>query len=197
MMRRTVRSALLRTFPEASRLDAEHVDAIVDGIDDPRFCRDLPFGLRAESEYTVIRVSSTHERTLSVAPSLLTLPGKVDLGEAGEMLAEETEPHDVAGARDSVVIDASSIGSLLVDGVRPGDRMQPLGMSGTRKLSDMLIDAKVPKRERSGTPVVRSGDRIAWLAGVRMSEEFRVGPQTKRAIRLSWRRSTSERTVRE
>jgi tRNA(Ile)-lysidine synthase len=86
------------------------------------------------------------------------------------------------------VVDASEIGDpLVVDGVRPGDRMRPLGMEGTRKLSDLLVDAKVPRDDRPSRPVVRDGERIVWLAGVRMSEDYRVGPKTRRAVRLTWR----------
>ncbi len=71
--------------------------------------------------------------------------------------------------------------------------MRPLGMQGSRKLSDMLVDAKVPRRERTLIPVVRHGERIIWLAGVRMSEDFRLGAGTQRAIRLTWRHGSDSR----
>jgi tRNA(Ile)-lysidine synthase len=87
-----------------------------------------------------------------------------------------------------VVIDAGDLKQLAIGAPLEGDRMRPLGMDGTRKLSDLLIDSKVPRRHRPSTPVVRDGDRIVWLAGVRMSEEYRVGPETVRAIRITWER---------
>jgi tRNA(Ile)-lysidine synthase len=65
-------------------------------------------------------------------------------------------------------------------------------MSGSRKLSDLLTDVKVPRRMRGAVPVIRDGDRIVWLAGVRMSEEYRVGPGTERAIRLTWEREDGD-----
>jgi len=64
--------------------------------------------------------------------------------------------------------------------------MMPLSMEGTRKLADLLIDAKVPRRLRLATPVVRDGERIVWVAGVRMSDEYRIGPATTTAYRLEW-----------
>ena len=76
------------------------------------------------------------------------------------------------------MIDAGGLDRLVIDAPRPGDRMRPLGMDGSRKLSDLLVDAKVPRRDRAATPVVRDGERIVWLAGVRMSEEYRVGADT-------------------
>jgi tRNA(Ile)-lysidine synthase len=59
-------------------------------------------------------------------------------------------------------------------------------MKGTRKVSDIMIDAKVPARHRSAVPVVRDGERIVWVAGVRSSEDYRVGPETRRTVRLTW-----------
>jgi tRNA(Ile)-lysidine synthase len=188
MLRRTVREAILAAFPDASRLEAEHVDAIVAGLGEERFARDLPNGLRAETRYDTLVVVKAGETPRAVAPSLLMIPGTADLGDAGSICAEEVPSDDVAGTPESVVVDASEIGdSFVVDGIRPGDRMRPLGMEGTRKLSDLLVDSKVPRHERHVVPVVRDGERIVWVAGVRMSEDYRVGPETTRAIRLTWR----------
>jgi tRNA(Ile)-lysidine synthase len=188
MLRRTVRQALLAAFPDASRLEAEHVDAIAEGMAEERFARDLGGGLRAETRYDTLVVAKPGERPRTVAPSLLMIPGTTDLGDGGSIHAEEVPSSDVAGSSESVVVDASEIcDPLVVDAIHPGDRMRPLGMEGTRKLSDLLVDEKVPRHERQAVPVVRDGERIVWLAGVRMSEDYRVGPNTTRAIRLTWR----------
>jgi tRNA(Ile)-lysidine synthase len=189
MARRSVRSAVLAAFPEVSRLESTHVEAIVDGLGDDTFARDLPGGLRAECRYGRLVVCRAATAPRVVAPSLLPLPGIADLGQAGEIAAEQTDPSWLTDTPDSVTIDASELGTLVVDGVRPGDRMRPLGMEGSRKLSDLLVDAKVARHERGAVPVVRDGERIVWLAGIRMSDEYRVVPTTRRAIRLVWHRS--------
>lgn len=190
MARRTVRAAVLDAFPEASRLEAAHVEAIVDGLAEDGFRRDLPGGLSAFTEYATLVVSRTDMDTPRVAPCLLPLPGHAHLGAAGAISASLAPVGDVDGGRDSVVIDAGRVaGELTVDSVREGDRMRPLGMDGSKKLSDLLVDAKVPQRQRRSVPVVRDGERIVWLAGVRMSDEYRVTPATDRAVRLTWRRA--------
>ena len=189
MARRTVRAAILEVFPEVSRLESAHIEALVDGMAEDGFARDLPGGLRASSEYGRMLVAHPPEAPPVIPPGLLEVPGVVDLGEAGSIVAAETDPAQTAGTSDSVVVDVTGFeGALIVDSVRAGDRMRPLGMEGSRKLSDMLADAKVPRRDRLSTPVVRAGERIIWLAGVRMSDEFRVSPGTRRAIRLTWMR---------
>ncbi len=190
MARRTIRAAVREAFPEASRLEFPHVDALVDGLAKEGFAHDLPGGLKAFGEYGRMLVTRTLGSPARLTPGLLEIPGNVDLGECGSIAAVEVPVSDIAASADSITIDATGLDSaLVVDSVRPGDRMRPLGMDGTRKLSDLLIDAKVPRRQRPGTPVVRAGGRIIWLAGVRMGEEFRVTPDTQRAVRLTWDRS--------
>lgn len=195
MRRRVVRHALVSAFPEASRIELAHLDAICEGMAAEAFARDLPDGLRARSEYATLVVSRAGGEAAFVAPSLLELPGAADLGPAGRIVAEEVAATDVTCPRDAAVIDATGVsGPLSVDGVREGDRMRPLGMEGSRKLSDMLTDEKIPRDARPGIPVVRDGERIVWLAGVRMSHEYRVSETTKRAVRLIWQRPAAEET---
>lgn len=194
MARRTVRSAVLQAFPDASRIESAHIEAIVDGLGDAGFARDLPDGLRAETEYAKLVVSRAGEVPRVIAPCILPIPGVADLGSCGVITAEPADPADVAGTPDSVTIDAGRLDRLVVDAPHPGDRMRPLGMDGSRKLSDLLIDAKVPRRDRSVTPVVRDGERIVWLGGLRMSEEYRIGAGTTHAVRLTWQRRGPDRS---
>lgn len=67
---------------------------------------------------------------------------------------------------------------------RPGDRFQPLGMSGTKKLHDFFIDAKIPRSRRPFIPLLLSGDEIIWLAGQRLAETVKVTPQTRCFFKL-------------
>lgn len=188
MARRTLREAIRRGFPEASRLEAAHVEALADGLSCVDFARDLPGGLRASNEYGNMDIFRAGGEDPSVVPSLLMLPGTALLGPAGAIEATLASSHDTTGDDRSIVIDGLACeAGLVVDSMREGDRMQPLGMEGTRKLSDLLIDGKIPRRLRKAVPVVRCGEHVVWLAGVRMSERYKVGPSTTVAYRLTWR----------
>ncbi|MDY0087077.1 MAG: tRNA lysidine(34) synthetase TilS [Coriobacteriia bacterium] len=187
MQRRTVRAALEDTFPDISPLDSEHVEAIVEGMAEESFARDLPEGLRAFSEYGKIVISHSDKHLPGVAPSLLPIPGSVDLGIYGSIEAALAAGGEASRERFSVVIDAHSATAFTVGPVREGERMRPLGMGGSKKLSDLLTDEKVPRRVRAGVPVVRDGDSVVWVAGVRMSDEYKVQPHTTRPVRLTWR----------
>ena len=187
LARRMLRRALFEAYPEMSRLEFDHIEALVDGLAEPGFARDLPGGLRAFAEYGTLVISRDAGTVGPLAPSMLSVPGTVDFGDAGTLTALAMGTDGLDSSPNSALIDASAIREgLLVDSVRPGDRMRPLGMDGSRKLQDMLTDAKVPARLRQTVPVVRDGQRIVWVAGVRMSEEYRIGPASSRAVLLQW-----------
>lgn len=57
---------------------------------------------------------------------------------------------------------------------RPGDRFQPLGMAQPKKLKDFLIDRKIAADVRDRLPLLIWNGEIVWIAGVEVSERFRV-----------------------
>ena len=59
---------------------------------------------------------------------------------------------------------------------QPGDRMQPLGMSGTRKLQDIFTDARIPRHWRERIPLVVTPQGIAWIVGGRIADWAAVRP---------------------
>lgn len=63
-----------------------------------------------------------------------------------------------------------------------GDRFYPLGMKGQKLISDLLIDLKVPVLDKESIHVLSSNDKIAWVVGLRVSEEFKVDKNTKRVV---------------
>ena len=54
----------------------------------------------------------------------------------------------------------------------PGLRMRPAGGAGTRKLQDIMVDARVPREERDTWPLVFAGDRLAWVPGVAVDRDL-------------------------
>ncbi len=87
--------------------------------------------------------------------------------------------------RWEVLVDADACGTaFVIDAPRPGDRMTPFGATGSRKVSDLLQQEKVPPAARAGWPVLRQGGAVVWLVGVRRSEGARLGPSTRRIIRF-------------
>jgi tRNA(Ile)-lysidine synthase len=84
-------------------------------------------------------------------------------------------------------IDAAMLAfGATVRGWRPGDRMRPAGLGGTKTLQDLFTDRKIPREERATVPLVESGGEIAWVAGVAVGERFTAHGEP--AVELSARR---------
>lgn len=62
---------------------------------------------------------------------------------------------------------------------KEGDRIHPLGMKGTKKISDVLTDKKVSIASRKSTMVLLSDNEIVWLVGYVLSEKVKVEESTK------------------
>lgn len=102
--------------------------------------------------------------------------------------APVTEGEGFRAAPGVVQLDAAAAAQgLAVRAWRFGDRFQPLGLAGTKKLQDYFVDAKVPRPARHRVPLVVSGDRILWVVGHRIDERARVTPGTRRVLRITAR----------
>ena len=66
-----------------------------------------------------------------------------------------------------------------------GDTFIPFGMTGRKKVSDFLIDGKVSMAEKNRQFVLISGAEIAWLAGRRIADPFRITDSTERVLRIT------------
>jgi tRNA(Ile)-lysidine synthetase-like protein len=85
----------------------------------------------------------------------------------------------------SATLDADTIAEPLVARRRrPGDRYRPAGGRGSRRLQDMLVDAKIPRALRGAWPVVCAGEAIVWVPGLRPAAEFAASAATQRILQL-------------
>jgi tRNA(Ile)-lysidine synthase len=124
----------------------------------------------------------------------LEIPGNHDLSDGWQFVCELLD--DPADARRQAQANADPFQAwfdldslslpLLVRGRRAGDTLSPLGMGGhSLKLSDFMINCKVPRRARARWPLVVSGNHIAWVPGFRLAHPFRLKEVSRRVIHLS------------
>ncbi len=140
-----------------------------------------------ESGVVSFRVADPLDAAPTPAPGLLTLPGRCQLGE-WEVRAE-LHPAPVAPAGPELAtLDAASLGEPLhVRTWQQGDRIRPLGMEGSKTLGDLFADRGVPRSQRTRVPIVTCGGRVAWVAGVAVSDDFRLGADTTAAAVITAR----------
>lgn len=111
----------------------------------------------------------------------LTVPGPGELRVAGLLPLRVGEGAAPAGA---AAFDGDALAwPLHVRGVRPGDRMRPRGGRGSRKLSDLMVDAHIPRLQRPSLPVLVCADgEIIYVPGLRPAERGRPGSSPVRPL---------------
>jgi len=135
--------------------------------------------VRAVVEQGVLRFAAGAP-PLAPGAVALPVPGRVAFGE-WEVRCDPAAPQPAAG-----VLDARTLGAgATVRAWRPGDRMSPLGLGGSRTLQDLFTDRKVPREGRRTLPLVEVGGEIAWVPGVATGERFRITSATRSAVRLT------------
>ncbi|GAA4455440.1 tRNA lysidine(34) synthetase TilS [Nibrella saemangeumensis] len=82
-------------------------------------------------------------------------------------------------------LDADQIKLPLI--IRPwqqGDRFRPLGLKGSKLVSDLLNDQKVSLSQREQAAVLAAGNGIMWVVGRRIGHAFRLTAETRRVLKI-------------
>jgi tRNA(Ile)-lysidine synthase len=136
------------------------------------------------------RTSSPAASAPPAAPVRIRVPGITDAPALGVRLAVRRSrgfrrlPAGAPGALPARCWIDGAIppdAAWVLRAAAPGDRVRLLGAPGRRKLSDILIDAKVPAELRRRIPVLAIGDTIAWVPGLRIAEGFQAAPAPARS----------------
>ncbi len=87
----------------------------------------------------------------------------------------------------TVLMDLASLSPpLVVRNICQGDRFRPLGMSGSRKVTDYLIDRKVGRVYRDEIPLVCDKKGIVWLVGFEIADRVKVDRSTREVLKVEF-----------
>lgn len=122
----------------------------------------------------------------------LKIPGRTAIRSLGvtisatKIKSADVRPKELSSGKNlRVYLDAAGCRlPFTVRTNRAGDRFQPLGMSGEKKLSDYFIDRKIDRPLREEIPIVTVGSTIAWVVGNAVSERFKISSSTRSVIKL-------------
>jgi len=189
LQRRAILEIARDMSAEYAAIGLEHVEAVLDmaGGTNPGGSLDLPGGLRAGRTYGLLEFRRGAAPDDSKEPFRfeVPIPGTVRIpgGTMSFRFREIRRVPSVLSTERKAYLDMERIAfPLVVRNVLPGDRIQPLGMKGTRKLKSVFIDEKIPREHRGRIPVVADGISVLWVPGVRLSERVRVGRGSKRIL---------------
>lgn len=195
VQRRMLRHCIAEIHGQITDFYFQHCQAILDLIagDAPNAVVALPNGLQFRRAYQCL----IFERKLGKPEDFvypLAVPGKTHIPSLNAALTAQVVGVDANGVpplpdgKFAAAFDWDAIQlPLTVRNRRPGDRFQPFGVQGTKKLKDFFIDAKVPRTERDRIPLLVSGDELVWIIGYTTSERTKLHAHTRRylIVRLS------------
>jgi len=187
---RLYRRAILLARGGLERIASGHLEEI-DGMlisARPHLDLSLPGGVRVSRSYDTLSFYQGHDKqacdtveTFIHGPGIHTAPCGFRL-----TVEERTPPGAGLDASPRVAwFDAAAVPfPWTVRTFRPGDRIVPFGMTGTKKVKDLFMDEKVPRDARRRLPLVFTGGKLVWVATLRVSAEAAVTDRTGRAIRV-------------
>ena len=187
LQRRALRRAYALAAGDSRALGESHLDAMLRLVQNQRGGRslDLPRGVGARIESNVLRIFRRDEgRPVPNLPREHSIRVPQEPGEIVEFEAvgwrvymqvgnpppfqDKTAPSDqrfAATLRRDVLGEQVTIRTR-----RPGDRFQPSGMTGTKKLQDFFTDSKIPRDRRDSVPLLVCERGIAWVVGHRAAD---------------------------
>lgn len=185
-----LRQQIARVKGNLKDIEFKHIEPVIDFLDGrtPAIELDLPGGILVFNEYEnlIIARKSIFQR-LPVPRVWLNVPGETDIAELGiKVRATFLDKIDeMERGSNTAMFDADTIGHPLSLRTRlPGDRFQPLGLKGTKKLQDFFVDEKIPEKERDRIPIIDSSGRIVWVVGHRIDDNFKLTDQTQKILLL-------------
>lgn len=191
LKRRVVRYALKTIQGSLRRVTFDHVAGILKLMESPQPHSQisLPYGIEVYKEYDCLRFARALKETISFYYEANTVPEIITIPEIERKIAITVLDWDQNNSplteKNIALIDFEKIKfPLIVRNWKRGDRFQPLGTQGSKKVKDFFIDLKIPRSERKQVPLVLFGDQIAWIAGLRIDEKVKITQSTKKVVKL-------------
>jgi len=154
---------------------------------------DVGAGLICVREYEQLRfvhIKDYENASFSVAPLLVDqeqLPCELRYGDwsINARIIDKQQQPQLRSKYEAVFDVARLTMPLVIRGRKSGDRMQVLGLKGTKKVQDMFVDAKIAASQRDLYPIIADGTgEVIWLPGIRRSSVALVNEGTDWLLHL-------------
>ena len=136
------------------------------------------------NEYGAVKVDQGGSLRGRYSPGLPLSRGKMPLPQKQTIRMEEGAGILRGQWEASVSLAKIDGREVTVRAPRPGDRMSPYGMEGSKKLQDIFTDLKIPLSQRAAWPVAECGGEIIWLPGYRIARGWELDLEAEPALHL-------------
>ncbi len=194
LQRRILRLWLSEIRGQLRGLDFSHVEDLlhlaVRGAPNARLS--IPGAWELVNAYESVRLEKKSRKPKRCRYSYKFRVGEVlEIPEAGIALASKrisvppsVHPRMPRNLEEGLFDAALLSENLTVRSFCAGDRYQPLGMKGHKKVKDLFIEKKVPLSVRSVLPLFSMGDEILWIPAYARSETAKIGPRTTEFLQV-------------
>jgi tRNA(Ile)-lysidine synthase len=195
IQRRILRESLRVVKGDRFDIQLSHIDDII-GLLKARgkASLDLPGNILVTKEYRRLSLGFKKEKKVPPFKHSLKVPGITKIPEIGLSFHAKVlskKPRTLKeGSKKRAYFDYQRIKApLFLRNREEGDRFQPLGMRGSKKLKDFFMDEKIPLKERERTSLLLSGKEIIWVVGHRISDKAKVTNKTKKVLMVEVKKS--------
>jgi tRNA(Ile)-lysidine synthase len=193
LQRRVIKLILSCCADLRNSLDFRHIEDVLHAMADgrqPHVQIDLGGGWTFSRTYDEAYIGPARVRRLPYNYTVSEIPWEQTLGESGRVIRFDRWKGpctSLPANRWEAFFDESALMlPLAVRTRKPGDRMAPIGLNGTKKVQDIFVDAKIPRTEREDWPIVAdAGERIVWIPGVCRSAIAAIDANTKSVVRMT------------
>jgi tRNA(Ile)-lysidine synthase len=186
---RSLRHAAEKILGNLRRVGLTHILAINHLLSspEPNKSLQLPQGLGLAKAYDALILARSKEEILPFEVSV-SRPGCWEIPEIGREMSFELLNNSkirLKSPSNVALLDFDKISfPLTIRSFRAGDRLQPLGMEGEKKVKDLFIDYKIPAAQRKKIPLLFKNDQLLWVAGLRLDHRVRLQPETQQVLRV-------------
>ncbi len=191
LQRRLCRRAIEQVQGNLQAINYTHIQQILALIQEQRGEKllHLPHNLLVTKRYDELEIrQGSFHLPFFMQEYPLIVPGVTEIKELGLRLEASLLPAKEVSWKENpndAYMDWDKIAQpLYLRRRRPGDCFTPLGMQGSKKLKDFLIDNKVPRSQRESIPLLIGGNEIIWVLGMRISEGVKVTPISRKVLWL-------------
>ncbi|MCX7780146.1 MAG: tRNA lysidine(34) synthetase TilS [Negativicutes bacterium] len=189
LKRENIRHALQKSKGHLKGIGFEHVERLIDAAQSGAVGAifELPGKFRVFNTYEYLEFGWKPTVGQPTGDVAIAVPGTTDVPGLGiSVTAELFSRRPPVAVPMQAVFDLAALElPLVVRTRRAGDRFQPDGMHGWKKLKDFFIDLKIPREKREQTAIFSDRQGIIWIGGYRQARRGKICGNTQEFLRLT------------
>ncbi len=188
LKRRIIREAILAIKGDLLKIEYNHIETVIENFDNFGFTLELPDNFLIYRDYVSLKIGSKKAFKPHIIDKQCADIGKTIVLSPTNSTFKSLIVKKRVNSSLAVCLDYAKIKPpISLRNRKDGDRFQPLGAKGTKKLQDFMVDKKIPKFSRDSVVLVEDQEKILWVAGWEIDERAKIDNTTEVLIQLTIR----------